>query len=44
MMKRFCHSGFVCGGVAIGDVDGDEKPDLFFANGPGENKLFRLRR
>jgi predicted nucleotidyltransferase len=30
-----------CGGVAIGDVDGDERPDVFLAGGAGPNKLFR---
>ena len=40
-LKRLYHSGFVCGGVAIGDVDGDGRPDLFFASGPGENRLYR---
>ena len=40
-LKRLYHSGFVCGGVAIGDIDGDGLPDLFFASGPGQNKLYR---
>lgn len=35
------HSGFFCGGIAIGDVDGDEQPDVYLVNGPGKNKLFR---
>ncbi|MEM7312209.1 MAG: VCBS repeat-containing protein, partial [Planctomycetota bacterium] len=39
-MKRLYHSGFVCGGVAIGDLDGDDRPDIFFANGPDKNRLF----
>ncbi len=30
-----------CGGVAIGDVDGDGRPDVFLAGGAGPNKLFR---
>ena len=34
-------SGFSCGGVAIGDVDDDGWPDLFFTGGPTTNKLFR---
>ena len=40
-LKRLYHSGFVCGGVAIGDVTGDGLPDLFFASGPGKNRLYR---
>ncbi|MEO7319854.1 MAG: CRTAC1 family protein, partial [Chthoniobacteraceae bacterium] len=35
------HSGTATGGVAIGDVDGDGKPDVFFASGPRGNKLYR---
>ena len=34
-------SSMSTGGVAIGDFDGDGRPDLFFAGGPGKNKLFR---
>lgn len=30
-----------CGGVAIGDVDGDERPDIFFAGQPGQSRLYR---
>ena len=30
----------VCGGVAVGDVDGNGLPDLFFTNGPRGNRLF----
>ncbi len=34
------YSGFACGGVAIGDFNGDETLDLFFASGPGANALY----
>ena len=30
-MSYLYHSGMTCGGVAVGDFDGDGKPDLFFA-------------
>ena len=36
-------SGFACGGVASGDVDGDGLPDLFLCGGAGENPLFLNR-
>ncbi len=34
------HSGMTCSGLAAGDVDGDGRPDLFLANGPGANALY----
>lgn len=40
-LKRLYQSGFACGGVAIGDLDGDTLPDIFLASGPGHNRLFR---
>ena len=32
-------SAMGCGGVAVGDVNGDGKPDLFFTGGPVPNQL-----
>ena len=40
-LNRLYHSGFMCGGVAIGDLDGDELPDLYFTRGPLPNRLYR---
>ena len=34
------HSGMTCSGLAIGDLNGDDRPDLFLANGPGSNALY----
>ncbi|MCA9261122.1 MAG: VCBS repeat-containing protein [Planctomycetales bacterium] len=39
-LKRLYYSGFAAGGVAIGDVDGDDRPDLYLTNGPGANRLY----
>ena len=39
-LKRLYVGGFGCGGVAIGDVNGDDRPDLYLVSGPGENRLF----
>lgn len=33
-------SGFACGGVCIGDVNGDARLDLFFTSGPETNRLY----
>lgn len=38
--KALYSSGFSCGGLAIGDVNGDGWPDVFFTGGPTSNKLY----
>jgi hypothetical protein len=40
-LKRLYASTFACGGVAIGDADGDGKPDIFLTSGPRDNVLYR---
>ena len=40
-MRRLYSSSMVVGGIAVGDIDGDELPDLFLASGPTDNGLFR---
>ncbi|MDB4721903.1 VCBS repeat-containing protein [Verrucomicrobiales bacterium] len=42
-LKRLYHSGFVCGGVALGDFNGDTRLDIFLVSGPGKNKLYLQR-
>jgi hypothetical protein len=39
-LRRLYHSGFVCGGVAVGDVNGDDRADIFFVSGPHDNRLY----
>ena len=39
-LRYLNYAGSACGGVAIGDINGDNKPDLFFTNAPHSNKLF----
>ena len=34
------HSGYTCGGVCIGDVNGDGLSDIFLVSGPDDNALF----
>ncbi len=39
-MSYLNYAGSVCGGIAIGDVNGDGKNDLYFVNAPRSNKLY----
>jgi len=34
------NTGFACGAVAVGDVDGNGLPDLFFVSALGRNRLY----
>ncbi len=42
-MRFLYHSGTSVGGVAIGDVDGDEWPDILLIGGSGPTRLYRQR-
>ncbi len=42
-LKRLYQSGFACGGVALGDLDDDGLPEVFFASGPRANALYRQK-
>lgn len=37
------HSGFAAGGLCIGDVNGDQLPDLYFSDGAHNNALYLNR-
>jgi hypothetical protein len=39
-LKRLYAFGYAAGGVAIGDINGDNLPDLFFAGGPVPHRLY----
>jgi hypothetical protein len=39
--KRLYLGAFACGGVAIGDLDGDGIHDIFLTSGPRRNRLYR---
>ena len=39
-LSRLYHSGFVVGGIAIGDVNGDDRPDIFCAGTAQPSRLY----
>ena len=39
-LKRLYLGAFACGGIAVGDLDGDGHPDLFLSGGSPENRLY----
>lgn len=39
-LRRYYYSSMACGGVAVGDVDLDGRPDVFATSGVGENALY----
>ena len=43
-LKRLYALGYAVGGVAIGDLNGDKLPDLFFTSGPRENALYLQKK
>jgi len=43
-LKRLYAMGYAVGGVAIGDLNGDKLPDLFFTSGPRENALYLQKK
>lgn len=42
-LRRIFGSGFICGGIAIGDVDQDGRPDIYCVSGPNANRLYLQR-
>lgn len=40
-LARLYQGVFSAGGIALGDVDGDGKVDVFCVGGPGRNKLYK---
>ena len=39
--KYLYATAVACGGVAVGDIDNDGWPDIFFTSGPRKNRLYR---
>jgi hypothetical protein len=39
-LKRIYLGAFACGGIAIGDLNGDGRPDLFLTSGARPNRLY----
>lgn len=39
-LKRIYLGAFACGGVAVGDLNGDRRPDLFLTSGARPNRLY----
>ena len=39
-LRRLYSSGFACGGVTAGDINGDGKTDLFLTSGANKNQLY----
>ena len=39
-LKRIYLGAFACGGIGVGDLDGDGRPDLFLTGGSPENALY----
>ena len=40
-LKKVYITGFGGGGIAVGDLNNDDLPDLFFTSGPDENRLYK---
>ncbi len=39
-LKRIYLGAFACGGIGVGDLNGDGRPDLFLTGGSPENRLY----
>ncbi|MDA7629243.1 FG-GAP-like repeat-containing protein [Akkermansiaceae bacterium] len=40
-LSRVYYNSSACGGVVVADFTGNGKPELFFTNGPGPNRLYQ---